>query len=217
MSDLDSYTLGHRDNLQKLENEGWTHFDDLIFKLAAGALAISVTFLGVLETPPQAMQAMFAAWVFLVGALTLLLLSVVTSQMAHRRAIREIDKTKAFVPGGGGRWDMATVVFNIFAGFFCFLGLLSVVMFALLNIGGAVSPQQTTIEKGRPLPQAPAPPRPAPAATPPAAPATPAPAKAEERGRPMPQAPPVARPTTAQPPTPSPSPSTPDRKGTGKG
>ena len=47
--------------LQRLVDDGWTHFDDLVFKLSAGALAISVTFIGVLKTPPHAMRLLFAA------------------------------------------------------------------------------------------------------------------------------------------------------------
>src|SRR5205823_5108330 len=101
-------------------------------------------------------------------------------QMAHRRAIREIDRTSTIPAGIGGWWEKLTGGLNVAAGCCCSLGLISLLVFAASNIGGSlVSNRSTTVEKaeGRPLPQAPAA-RPAPAPAPAApAPAAPAPAR----------------------------------------
>jgi hypothetical protein len=166
--------LRYRELLQKCEVDGWDHFDDLLFKVAAGARALSVTLLGVLgnRVAPTSMKWSFFAWGALGASLFVLLLSVLASQAGNRKAIAAIDagtfyKTKR----PQGVIGALTLPLNVLAAFLCFVGILSLLRFAGLNVtdeqkgNTAVSmkPTETTAlpaptdQAGRPLPAPPVP------------------------------------------------------------
>jgi hypothetical protein len=127
----------YRELLQKCDVEGWDHFDDLLFKVAAGALALSVTLLGVLDdrVAPASMKWAFFAWGFLGASLFLLLLSVLAAQFAVRKAIANIDKGTFYATDRPeGIFGALVNPLNGLAILFCFGGILCLMRFAGLNV-----------------------------------------------------------------------------------
>ena len=126
-----------RDHLQSSEGRGWEHFDDVVFKIAAGGLALSITLLGVMKDSvvPASMWWVFTAWIFWSISLLLIMLSVRTAQQGLRSQIARWDAGNYYQPplpegkiGGLTPWlnDAALLAGAI--------GLIALIMFAYLNL-----------------------------------------------------------------------------------
>src|SRR5262249_18859790 len=82
-----------RKHLQTCEAKGWEHFDDVVFKIAAGGLALSLTLLGLMKNvTPSSMRWIFSAWFLWALTLLLLMFSVLTGQLGLRSQIRHVDR-----------------------------------------------------------------------------------------------------------------------------
>jgi hypothetical protein len=130
-----------REQMQTRERDGWDHLDEMIFKIAAGGLALSVTFIGVVKTPaPTSMAWVYLAWGTLTFGLLALLFSKITANMSLRNRIARFDDGTFYdvpKPGPGWYYDLATNVFNYVTVSATAIGLLFLVVFALGNLSGA--------------------------------------------------------------------------------
>jgi hypothetical protein len=143
------------------ETTGWSRFDDLVFKITAGGLGLSLALLGAMrDTDPTDLRWMFAAW--LLSALTLiaLLVSVITGQYGLRSQIAHIDAgtfRQVRWPDGVGA---LTPWLNHLAAISCAGALLCLLIFAAINIPGdrhmARSSSGNFRGSGQVSPQAPA-------------------------------------------------------------
>ena len=109
-------------------------YDQAILTLAAGTLALSVTFLHDIAPTPIAWTRvlLLGAWGSLGAALIAIVASFVTSQWVLRQRITEVDRG-AGVISPPGRAERATVVLNAFAGVALIAGLILLGWFALEN------------------------------------------------------------------------------------
>jgi hypothetical protein len=145
--------------LQDCETKGWTRFDDLVFKIAAGGLALSMTLLGLLrESLPAGLVWMFTAWALWGATLLALLVSVLTGQFGLRAQIAHLDAgTYYSVKQPEGRLGALTPWLNYAATAACGLALFSLLVFAVVNLSGArsMTQRQSQESKGMVAPQAP--------------------------------------------------------------
>jgi hypothetical protein len=145
--------------LQDCETKGWTRFDDLVFKIAAGGLALSITLLGLLrDAAPSGLVWMFAAWSMWGATLIALLFSVLTGQYGLRTQIAHLDAGTYYdVKRPEGRLGALTPWLNYAAIGACGLGLSCLLVFAVVNVSGArsMSDSTTRIREGQVAPQAP--------------------------------------------------------------
>ena len=82
----------HRRHCQDLEGKGWSHLDEMVFKVSAGGLAISVTLLSVTEAVAAAsMGWIYGAWALWAVSLLALMVSICTGQAGLRSQIHHID------------------------------------------------------------------------------------------------------------------------------
>jgi len=125
-----------RQHLQTCEGQGWNHFDDVVFKIAAGGLALSVTFLGVTDQVESAtMPWVFGAWGFWAISLLAILFSIRTAQSALRSQIAHWDAGSYYDtkrPEGRAGWWTSRL--NDVAAATCGLGLVFLIVFAFLNL-----------------------------------------------------------------------------------
>jgi len=109
-------------------------YDQAILTLAAGTLAVSVTFLHDITPTPIAgtRNLVVWAWASLGVALIAIVVSFVTSQWVLRRRIAALDRAGKVTPPPV--WaERATVILNAFAGFALIAGLILLGMYAYQN------------------------------------------------------------------------------------
>jgi hypothetical protein len=169
--------------LQDLETKGWARFDDLLFKVSAGGLALSLTLVGVLrDFGPTGLPWMFGAWSFWALTILLLLISLQTGQYGLRSQIAHLDAGTYYQvkrPEGIG---VLTPWLNHLATASCGGALLCLVVFAGVNISGGPMAGTNLRTGGNVSPQAPA--------------STVQTGGMEHRGQVAPQAPALAQPTS---------------------
>ena len=148
-----------------MEAAGWSHFDDVVFKIAAGGLALSVTFLGVTkEVNPASMPWVFGSWGALTFALLILLLSICSAQIGLRTQIANWDaETYYGNPHPEGSTGRLTPWLNALSAAACIVGLIGLVGFAVVNLRSRTTMTQKAdsssvdVNKGVVSPQAPRP------------------------------------------------------------
>jgi hypothetical protein len=126
----------YRDWLVTSEHAASRDFDKAVMTLAGGALGLSVTFVHgiVSKAAPCSLIWLALAWSFLALSLLSILVSILTSQHALRRAIQQVDdRTVHSVAKPGGWFSGITEGLNITAALTLVLGLIFLVVFALLN------------------------------------------------------------------------------------
>lgn len=143
---LDDAQKEFRKLLQDCETKGWARFDDLVFKVSAGGLALSMTLLGLLrDSDPAGVVWMFGAWLFWGATLLVLVISVWTGQYGLRSQIAHLDAgTYYHVKRPQGRFGVLTERLNHATIVCCGLGLLCMLVFAVLNLSGGRSMTRTT-------------------------------------------------------------------------
>jgi hypothetical protein len=130
-----------RAHLQTSEANGWNHFDDVVFRLAAGGIALSLTFLSLMKTPGRrATILVFIAWGSWAVALMAILWSIITAQAGLRSQIARWDSGDYYAAGvqdvdhhATGVVGRLTPWLNHVAAIACALGLVFFVVFAFLN------------------------------------------------------------------------------------
>jgi hypothetical protein len=125
-----------RKHLQACEAKGWEHLDDVVFKIAAGGLALSLTLLGLTKNvTPFSMKVMFGVWACLALALLALMFSVLTGQEGLRSQITRVDEGDYYhVAHPEGKLGQMTPWLNRLAIASCAFGLLLLMVFAISNL-----------------------------------------------------------------------------------
>lgn len=126
----------HRRHLVAARMQAQGSWDKTLLWLAAGALGLSLTFVGNLDETGgvRGVWVLAAGWLVLVMCLLLVLVSFALSRFALEKAIRQIDAGEYGKPGG--YWSWATDLLNVLAGLACMLGIVLVLLFAFLNLRG---------------------------------------------------------------------------------
>jgi len=148
----------HRKFLVQANHQSSRDFDKAVMTLAAGALALSVTFMKAIAPAPEPGSLFWLrfSWGLLVLSLLAILVSFLLSQYATRNAIKELDERRAKGQPGGA-WSRLTSALNVLAAGTLVLGLGFFLVFASNNLptqGGIVSEERTNNGRDRVSPNA---------------------------------------------------------------
>ncbi len=121
----------HRRHLVEALHTASQDFDKAILTLAAGALGISIAFINQVAPKPRDTAWLAIAWLLFGAALVFILISFITSQSPIRW---EIDNVYAEPRPARPHAKLTTTLNSLAAGAFV-LGVASLVVFALLNVG----------------------------------------------------------------------------------
>jgi len=123
------------DLLLKAHHQASQDFDKLLLTLAAGALALSITFFDkIAPKPARSIGWAFEGWAILTLCLFLSLLSFATSRAGLSRRIAQ--------PGGDSEkhklngWEKATTALNLSATVLLGAGITFLIIFARFNLRG---------------------------------------------------------------------------------
>jgi preprotein translocase subunit SecE len=129
--------LEERKQLIAAERDTAQQFDKAILLLAAGALALSITFINQIAPNPKPVSIYFliVAWVLFCTSLLSTLISFLTSQVACRKQ-RDIldDKIADKSNNKDNRATSWTNRLNYFSITFFILGVVSLIIFSALNL-----------------------------------------------------------------------------------
>lgn len=122
--------------LSKLEVESQRSYDKAILTLSGGALGVTISFLkNVLHTgSPTAMGFLLASWACWGASLASVLYSFYSSNLALRKAIKQMDLGTITEEQPGGAYDVATAMLNAASGIFFLAGTFLFVYFAYANM-----------------------------------------------------------------------------------
>jgi magnesium-transporting ATPase (P-type) len=126
--------LEERKQLITVERDTAQQFDKAILTLAAGALALSITFINQIAPNPRPHSVYFliGAWILFCASLLSTLTSFLTSQVACRKQ-RDIldDKISSKKNNKAASW---TNGLNYCSIFFFILGVVSLIVFSAINL-----------------------------------------------------------------------------------
>ena len=144
-----AYLAPHRKVCQTSEVAGWPRLDEMLFKISAGGMALSLTLLAIVKTSISAgsMTWLYLAWGSWGLCLIVLLFSIVGGQYSLRAQIDHIDKGNYYkVKRPGGTWGPLIGPMNWFAIASCVVGLMFLAIFAFANVGKGASPKSDSVE-----------------------------------------------------------------------
>jgi hypothetical protein len=107
-------------------------FDKAVFTLSGGALAISLAFLRDIAPTPSHEWALATAWALLTSSLVLIFISLLTSQAAILRQIKQLDS--AATERRSSFFGRATAALNGCAAAAGVIGVTFLVLFAFYNL-----------------------------------------------------------------------------------
>ncbi len=112
-------------------------YDKSVFTLSGGALGLSLTFIHeIAPNPrPETILLLMVSWFSLVSSLVSTFVSLLTSQYAFDKALRQVDEGTVYQMRAGGSLAIVTTVLNIFSAVAFILGVVLLIVFALRNIG----------------------------------------------------------------------------------
>ena len=128
MSD-ETIVADYRGLLTKTEQESQAEFDKAILTLSGGALGLSFAFIKdfIGTAHVAASGLLIASWVCWTLSSAVVLVSFFTSQLALRKAIRQLDQGVLGMERPGGAWDQVTASLNA-AGLLLFLAGLTLML-----------------------------------------------------------------------------------------
>ncbi len=134
--------LEERKALVQAEKEGSQQFDKAILTLAAGALAISITFINQITPHPKPETICILAWGWIAFGMSLIftLVSFFTSQKACRRQRTILqydffDKKESELNEQKNNWAIGTKIFNFLSILAFVIGVIFLGSFSISNIG----------------------------------------------------------------------------------
>jgi hypothetical protein len=132
----DTALAEYRTHLIKAEQKAQEDFDKTVLSLSGGALGISFAFVkDVIGTDPiQNAGLLFSAWICWGLSVTSVLLSYYTSNLALRKAIKQVDDGKIRGERPGKCFDMITAVLNLLGAILFFAGVILMTIFVALNL-----------------------------------------------------------------------------------
>lgn len=126
----------YRDWLVQADHKSLEAYDKAVMTLSGGALAISLTFINDILASPIAgtLYLLIFAWVFLALSITAILVSMLGSHWALRKAIGQVDRGEILRVEVGGWFTRLTNVLNVVAGAAFVLGVALLAWFAIANM-----------------------------------------------------------------------------------
>ncbi len=127
----------YRDTLLTAEQKAQENFDKTILALSGGALGITFAFIKdiVGDKPIVNSNLILFAWLSWGISISSVLLSYYFSQMALRKAIKQVDDGEIYKSHPGGSFDLVTGIVNALSGIFFLVGVVLAAIFAQSNIG----------------------------------------------------------------------------------
>jgi len=134
--DSDTSIKEYRTLLMTLEQKAQEDFDKTVLTLSGGALGVSFAFVKdfVGQSPIQCPWLLFGAWLAWGVSVTLVLVSFFSSNLALRKAIKQLDDDKIHSEHPGGVSDKITAFLNISSGILFLLGVVFSVFFVFYNL-----------------------------------------------------------------------------------
>ena len=135
-------TLSHSEQMTEYRNwlvaadqKSSESYDKAVMTLAGGALGLSLTFLKdiVKAAHPDFLWLLGTSWFCLTLSLTCILVSMLSSQWALRKAIKQVDQGLLPVARAGGRFAVITEVLNIASAATLVIGVLLLAWFSISN------------------------------------------------------------------------------------
>lgn len=126
----------YRDLLIAADQKSSEAYDKALMTLSGGALGLSLTFVKDLApTPLEATKWLLgASWLCLTASLTFILFSMLSSQWALRKAIRQVDEGLNSDEKAGGLYSTFTSALNITSGITFLLGVGFLAYFSARNL-----------------------------------------------------------------------------------
>lgn len=117
-------------------------YDKAVMTLSGGALAISLTFVkDVVKTPqPETVDLLAYAWSCLAVSIVAILISMLTSQWALRRAIQQVDQGKIYQQKPGSWLAIITMILSTSAGAAFVGGIFFLARFSIQNMHPVAAP-----------------------------------------------------------------------------
>lgn len=111
-------------------------YDKAVMTLAGGALGLSLTFIReIAKTPrPQSLWRLETSWLCLTLSLGFILLSMLWSQWALRKAMRQVDESSLPGARAGGAFAISTAVLNVLSGSALLVGIGFLAWFSISNV-----------------------------------------------------------------------------------
>jgi hypothetical protein len=130
--DLKEYRKYLIQTVQKL-NE---NYDKLIITLSGGALALSLVFLKDVIKKNQIQEPilLIMAWGLFIASLASILGALLFGIAANKKAIKQVDANTIYKEKPGGLFSKATTILHYASSAFLIIGLISIAIFASLNM-----------------------------------------------------------------------------------
>ena len=126
----------YRDWLVQADKKTLEAYDKAVMTLSGGALAISLTFIKDVVPSPKAgtVNLLIWAWILLTGSIGAILVSIIMSHWALRKAITQVDKATIYTGRAGGMFSWVTEILNVVAGTAFVVGVVFLARFAVANM-----------------------------------------------------------------------------------
>lgn len=136
--ELTSDEKEYRRDAVNAQRKSQEHFDKLVVTLSAGALGVSFAFITDIIGSDSAtsIELLMWAWGLWSASLVVILCSHYLSVEAFRVVIRQVDAGTIYDEPPGRGLTKWTEIANLFAGFLFIVGLLFMILFARINLGG---------------------------------------------------------------------------------
>lgn len=119
------------------EQKAQEDYDKTILSLSGGALGISFAFIDKVIGTGAVIQPrlLFCAWLSWGSSVIFVLTSYFFSQLALRRAIKQVDMHQIYIKRPGGFFSIAIDICNVMGGLLFFAGVILIVIFVQKNLG----------------------------------------------------------------------------------
>lgn len=126
----------YRSRLEKLEQKAQDDFDKTVLSLSGGALGISFAFVKdiVGSAPITNPSLLFLAWISWGLSVLWVLISYFTSNLALRKAIKQVDSDSIRSSKPGGIADTLTAICNALSGILFIIGVVFISIFVWRNL-----------------------------------------------------------------------------------
>ncbi len=126
----------YRSYLVNAEQKSQEDYDKTVLSLSAGALGISFAFLKDMIGPGPILHKsyLFGAWMCWGISSSVVLFSFFASNLALRRAIKQVDEGTIYKQRPGGWFDTLTAILNALGGVLFLVGVVLIALFVLNNL-----------------------------------------------------------------------------------
>jgi len=136
----------YRDFLQTAYKDQSDAYDKAVMTLSGGALGVSMTFIkDLVPTPISAtLWLLGSAWASFGVSVLAILISMFTSQLAIKKAMKQVDAGTIRTERPGKWYGRVTASLNVLAGLGFAVGVMFLVWFALQNLGSVTAPHKAS-------------------------------------------------------------------------